>query len=160
MVSWWGRFRRILAEPTKLLLDGGVGYAVLAGLAIVGYSLVDKRGVEYAQPFLYMYLQTIGGALFLAPYIIRRHGLAAVREEWRSNAWPILAAGALVFVAYGLALTAFSLAQVSYMAPARESGVVMGVLLGVLVLKERFGKGRLLGSGLIVGGLALIAVAA
>lgn len=160
VVSWWGRLRQILAEPTKFLLDGGVGYAVLAGLAIVGYSLVDKRGVEYAQPFLYMYLQTIGGALFLAPYIIRRHGLAAVREEWRSNAWPILAAGVLVFVAYGLALTAFSLAQVSYMAPARESGVVMGVLLGVLVLKERFGKGRLLGSGLIVGGLALIAVAA
>ena len=158
-VPWWGRFRQILAEPMMLIQDGGLRYAVLAGLAIAGYSLVDKGGVEHVQPFLYMYLQTIGGAIVLAPYILRRHGVALVGREWRTNTWSILAAGMLVFVAYGLALTAFSLAQVSYMAPARESGIVMGVLLGVFVLKEQFGKGRLLGSGFIVGGLAFIALA-
>ena len=158
VVSWWGRFRQIIAKPSTLLRGPGIGFAVLAGMAITGYSLVDKRGVEHVQPFLYMYMQTIGGAIALAPYIVRRHGLASVKREWRTNTRAILAAGVLVFVAYGLALTAFSLAQVSYMAPARESGIVIGVLLGVFVLKESFGKGRILGSGLIVGGLALIAL--
>ena len=62
------------------------------------------------------------------------------------NAWPILAAGLLVFLAYGLALTAFYLSRVSYVAPAREVGIVIGVLMGVFILKERFGQGRLLGS--------------
>ena len=158
VVSWWGRFLQIIARPSRLLRERSVGFAVLAGMAIAGYSLVDKRGVEHVQPFLYMYMQTIGGAIALAPYVVRRHGLATVGREWRTNARAVLAAGLLVFVAYGLALTAFSLAQVSYMAPARESGIVIGVLLGVFVLKESFGKGRLLGSGFIVGGLALIAL--
>lgn len=158
VVSWWGRFRSILTRPSTLPRDRGFFFAVLAGIAIAGYSLTDKRGVEHAQPFLYMYLQTVGAAVLLAPYIVRTYGLASVKKEWTTNTWAMLTAGLLVFVAYGLALTAFSLAPVSYMAPARESGIVVGVLMGVFVLKERFGRGRALGSGFIVGGLALIAV--
>ena len=58
----------------------------------------------------------------------------------------------------GMVLTAFSLSRVSYVAPAREVGIVIGVLMGVYLLKEPFGGGRLLGSGFIVGGLVLIAL--
>ena len=69
-----------------------------------------------------------------------------------------MASGLLVFIAYGLVLTAFSLSRVGYVAPAREVGLVVGVLMGVLILKEPFGLGRLLGSGIIVSGLVLIAL--
>ena len=158
IVSWWGRFRQILATPSALLRDQGVLYAVLTGLTITGYTLVDKRGVEHVQPFLYMYLLTIGSAIALAPYILRSYGLAPVRREWGANARPIVAAGLLFFAAYGLVLTAFTLSQVSYVAPAREVGIVFGVLMGMLVLKEQSGGGRLLGAAFIVAGLALIAL--
>ena len=157
-VSWWGRFREILGNPLALLRDGGVRYAVLTGLTITAYTLVDKRGVEQVEPFLYMYLITVGSALGLAPYILRSHGLAPIRREWQKNAWPIVASGLLFFTAYGLALTAFSMSRVSYAAPAREVGIVVGVLMGFLILKEPFGLGRLLGSGFIALGLALIAL--
>ena len=40
----------------------------------------------------------------------------------------------------------------------RTIGIVIGVLLGVFILKEPFGVGRLLGSSLIVLGLILIAI--
>ena len=79
-------------------------------------------------------------------------------EEWRRNGWPIVAAGLLFFVAYGLVLTAFNLSQVSYVAPAREVGIVFGVLMGMFILKEQSGGGRLLGAAFIVAGLALIAL--
>ncbi len=158
IVSWWGRFREIMAKPSVLLRDGAVGYAVLTGLIITTYSLVDKQGVEHVQPFLYMYLLIVGSAIGLAPYILRRYGLAPVRQEWQENAWPILVAGLLVFTSYGLVLTALSLSQVSYVAPAREAGILVGVLMGVIILKEPFGRGRLLGSLFIAGGLALIAL--
>ena len=158
VVSWWGRLRQILARPWALLRDAGVRYAIVTGMTITVYSLVDKRAVEHVQPFLYMYLLTIVSAVALAPYILRRYGPALVREEWASNARAIVVAGLLFFVAYGLALTAFSLSQVSYVAPAREVGIVFGVLLGMVVLKEQSGAGRLLGAVLVVAGMGLIAL--
>ena len=158
IVSWWGRFRGILAQPSVLLQDAGTGYAVLTGMIITIYTLVDKRGVEHVQPFLYVYFLTLGSAVGIAPYILGRYRLAPVRQEWRENAWPILAAGLLVFAAYGLVLTAFTLSRVSYISPAREVGIVVGVLMGVLILKEPFGRGRLLGSAFVVAGLAFIAL--
>ena len=158
IVSWWGRFRDIVSRPLSFLRDGGIRYAILTGLTITVYTLVDKRGVEHVQPILYMYLLTIGVAVGLAPYILRNYGWAPVVREWRAHTWPILVAGLLVFVAYGLALTAFSLSRVSYVAPAREVSIVIGVLAGVIILKEPFGRGRLLGSCLILVGLVLIAV--
>ena len=48
------------------------------------------------------------------------------------------------------------MSRVSYVAPGREVGIVIGVMMGVFLLKEPFGGGRLLGSGFIVGGLLLI----
>jgi drug/metabolite transporter (DMT)-like permease len=157
-VSWWGNFALLLRRPFAFLSNRGSGYAMLTGLTISVYALIDKQGVSYVQPFLYMYLMTLGSAVGLAPYILRQRPIGAIKREWQGNAGPIVVAGVLTFMAYGLVLTAFSLSRVSYVAPAREVGIVVGVLMGIIILKEPFGTGRLLGSSLIVAGLVLIAV--
>ena len=156
-ISWWGNFHLVLRSPLLFLRSAGMRYAVLTGLTIAAYSIVDKEGVGHVQPLLYMYFLSIGTAAMLAPYILLHKGVDSVRTEWRANAVPIPIAGLLTFAAYGLVLTAFSLSRVSYVAPAREVGIVISVMLGVFLLKEPFGRGRLLGSGFIVAGLALIA---
>jgi len=148
----------VLRSPLLFLRSAGMRYAVLTGLTIAVYSIVDKEGVSHIQPLLYMYFLSIGTAVMLAPYILASKGLDAVKSEWRANALPITAAGLLTFAAYGLVLTAFSLSRVSYVAPAREVGIVIGVLMGIILLKEPFGRGRLFGSTSIVIGLALIAL--
>ena len=156
-LSWWGRFRSLARRPLDILRNPDTRYAILTGVTIAGYALVDKKGVGHVQPFLYMYLMTLGSAVGLSPYILRQRGIGAIGREWRTNSRPIVAAGLLTFLAYGLVLTAFSLSRVSYVAPAREVGIVFGVLMGVLLLKEPFGGGRLLGSSFVVIGLLLIA---
>jgi len=156
-ISWWGNFHQVIRSPLLFLRSAGMRYAVLTGLTIAAYSIVDKEGVGHVQPLLYMYFLSIGTAAMLAPYILLHKGVDSVRTEWRANAVPITIAGLLTFAAYGLVLTAFSLSRVSYVAPAREVGIVISVMLGVFLLKEPFGRGRLLGSGFIVAGLALIA---
>ena len=158
-VYWWGHIRQILQDPLKILKESGTRYALLAGLSIASFSVVDKVGVRSVSPFLYMYLMSLGTALFLVPYMLKVHGTRAMLTEWRSNPGSIVAAGGLAFLAYGLILSAFQLSRVSYVAPAREVGIVMAVLLGILVLKEPFGRGRVLGSSFIVTGLILIALA-
>ncbi len=157
-VSWSGNFSNVLRDPLDLLKNGGTRYAILTGMTISAYTIIDKQGVSHVEPFLYMYFTTLGSALGLAPYILRRWDLATVGQELRAHSGPIVVAGLLTFLAYGLVLTAFSLSRVSYVAPAREVGIVIGVLLGVFLLKEPFGGGRLLGASFIVAGLVLIAV--
>ncbi len=156
-ISWWGNFHQVLRSPLLFLKSAGMRYAVLTGLTIAVYSIVDKEGVGHIQPLLYIYFLDIGTVALLAPYILANKGMETVKAEWRANAVPITVSGLLAFAAYGLVLTAFSLSRVSYVAPAREVGIVIGVLMGIFLLKEPFGRGRLLGSGLIVGGLVLIA---
>ena len=157
-VSWWGNFRQLIGQPLAILKYPGTRYAVLTGLTITCYALIDKRGVAHVQPFLYMYLMMLGSAIGLAPYVLRKQGWQAAQVELRVNTLPIVISGLLTYLAYGLVLAAFSWSKVSYVAPAREVGIVFGVLMGVFILKEPFGEGRLIGSGVIVLGLVLIAL--
>ena len=157
-VYWWGSFSQILSDPLRLLKEPGTRYAVFTGLLIAAYSVWDKVGVSYVSPFLYMYMMSVGTAIGIAPYLLITHGAQSIRTEWKANAVSIVGVALLSFLAYGLVLTALTFSRVSYIAPSREVGIVVGVLLGILVLREPFGGGRLLGSSLIVAGLVVIAL--
>ena len=158
-VYYWGRIPEIVQDPFRILRDPGAKYAILTGATTVTYSVWDKVGVRYVDPLLYMYLLALGTALLLAPYVVRAHGLQNLSRELRSAPHRVAVAGLLTFLAYGLVLSALEFSQVSYISPAREVGIVVGVVLGAVLLKEPFGRGRVLGASSIVLGLVLIAVA-
>ena len=156
IMAWWGQLRQLIADGGLARNTGGVAYALLTGVCIAIYTIVDKRGVGYISPFLYLYLTTCGVAVGMLPYIMRSYGAAAIVQEWRSGAWAVAAGAGLLFLAYGLVLTAMRIADVSYVAPAREVGLLFALLLGAVVLKERVTAGRVIGAALIVTGLALL----
>jgi drug/metabolite transporter (DMT)-like permease len=159
IVYWWGQFSKIIRDPLRLFRDTGMRYAILTGIVNAVQSIWDKVGVSYVNPFLYMYLLALGGAIVLAPYMLGAHGIKAVQIEGRANLKIIPVAGLLMFLAYGLVLLTLQFTQVSYIIPAREIGIVIGVALGSILLKESFGKGRIIGSLLIALGVALITMA-
>jgi len=158
-VSWWGQFQKVFHDPLRFFREAGARYALLTGLVIAVYSVWDKMGVSYVNPFLYMYFLVLGSALFLTPYVYRIHGTKAIRIEMKGKTGNIIISGLLMFIAYGLILFALQFSRVSYIVPAREVGIVIGVLFGTLMLGEPFGKGRVLSSCLIVFGVVLISLA-
>jgi len=158
-VYWWGNFIDVLHDPLKIFREPGTRYALLTGLVIAAYSVWDKVGVSYVNPLLYMYFLALGSALFLTPYIWWFHGISTIRIEIRKEIGSIILSGLLMFLTYSLILFALQFSRVSYIAPAREVGVVIGVVFGTLLLKEPFGKGRAIGSCLIIAGLVLISLA-
>jgi drug/metabolite transporter (DMT)-like permease len=158
-VYWWGNFMDVLHDPLRIFKEPGSRFALLTGMTIAAYSVWDKVGVSYVNPFLYQYFLILGSALFLTPYIWRFHGINAIRIELTKKIKSIILSGLLMFLSYGLILFAFQFSRVSYIAPAREVGIVIGVVYGTLLLKEPFGKGRAIGSCLIVAGLVLISLA-
>ena len=84
--AWWGQLRQFTTRATLFANLPGLGYALLTGLCISLYTIVDKRGVAHVSPFLYLYLMTAGVAVGWAPYIIRNYGVSGIAQEWR-GAW-------------------------------------------------------------------------
>ena len=159
VVYWSGNLTKIFKNPLMILGEKSTLYALATGMFICLYSVWDKKGVVHVTPFLYMYLMALGSGIFITPYILKARSLGAIVDEWRLNYRAIVLVSALTFLAYGLVLTALSLSKLSYVWPAREMGIVAAVLLGTLVLKEPFGRSRLLGSLLVVFGVVLVALA-
>lgn len=150
---------KIWLKPRALLADRGVMFAVLTGILIATYSAFDKRGVEHVEPIFYMFMLSLGGSLGILPLIGRSYArqdfTTEIREHWKIG----LAGGALQFTAYALVLTAFRLSPVSYIGPFRELGIVFGVVMAVLVLKESVTLNRAIGAGAIGTGAILVAIA-
>jgi len=146
-------------NPLTMLGSRGTQYALLTGIIIAIYSTWDKVGVTYVHPLLYMYSISLGVTLMLIPYQARVHGFRTVMDEWKNSLSPIVIGSLMVFSAYALVLIALTTSRVSYVAPTREVGLVFGLVLGWLVLKEKITKGRAIGSLSIVAGLILLGIA-
>jgi drug/metabolite transporter (DMT)-like permease len=135
----------------------GTGWAVITGLTIAAYSLVDKAGVAHLHPLPYLVVLGAGISLLLAPAVIRAR--EAFVHEWRVNWRAILVASALNLTSYLLVLFAFRLAKAGYVVAARESSIVLSVLIGGLWLGERAPGRRLAAAVVVVAGVACVALA-
>lgn len=145
----------VLAAPGRRL-QAGTGWAVVTGLTIATYSVLDKAGVGRLHPVPYMMLLEAGCLVLGLPLL--RVRAEAVRREWRRWPW-ILAAGALSALSYMLVLVAFGLAKTGYVVAARELSIVLSAVIGSLWLREgRLGP-RLVGAGVILAGVVCVALA-
>lgn len=138
-------------------LGGGTWWAVLTGLIIAAYSLVDKAGVARLHPLPYIALLGLGSSLVLLPAVLANRD--ALRREWQVNWRAILVASAMNLTAYLLVLFAFRLSKVGYVVAARELSIVFSAIIGGLWLGEgRLGP-QLLGALVILAGVACVALA-
>ena len=138
-------------------LGAGTWWAVLTGLIIAAYSLVDKAGVARLHPLPYIALLGLGSSLILLPAVLARRD--TLRREWAVNWRAILVASAMNLTAYLLVLFAFRLSKVGYVVAARELSIVFSAIIGSLWLGEgRLGP-RLLGALVILAGVACVALA-
>jgi len=138
-----------------------LGLSLATGATIAAYSLLDGVGVRHADNAL-----SYAGALF----VLEGSVLTALLVVWRRSHPPTEApharrialgvtAGALSFVAYALVLFAQQHAPLALVSALRETSVVIAAGLGALVLKEPFGRRRILSAGLVVVGVALVLLA-
>ena len=138
----------------------GHGKAIWIALAnavvISAYTYVDGVGARLAgNPVSYVLWGFIGICICLAPYALWRNGhrlLADLTHFWQRG----LAGGALQVVSYGIALWAMTWAPIAIIASLRETSVLFGALIAVLVLEEPLRAARVAAALLIVTGLVLI----
>jgi len=133
-----------------------IGFALFTALTICAYSVVEGIGGRLsANPNAYSLWLFIGIAVVMLPYAIYRDGpdvIPAMRRFWRRG----LAGGALQLLSYGIAIWAMTAAPIAIVATLRETSVLFGAVIAVVVLKEPLRAARVVAACLIVCGLILI----
>ena len=118
---------------------------------------MDKVGVSHLHPLPYLGLLGVGMTLLLAPVVWRAR--VAFVHEWRVNWRAILVASTLNLTSYLLVLFAFRLAKAGYVVAARESSIVLSVLIGWLWLGEGGLGRRLVGAAVVLAGVVCVTLA-
>lgn len=135
------------------------GWALLTGLTIGAYSVVDAEGARRTAGVSYAITLMVLTAIGLSAWgLVRGRGpalVASMSGQWRRY----LVAGACATLAYTLVLSAVRHAPVGYVAMLRESSIVIGAAVGWVVLDERLGARRVASSVLIAAGLGLLVLA-
>lgn len=134
----------------------GVLWGVLTGAGIACYTLWDDHAVTRLDvpPLPYFTLGLVVQLVLLTPRVLSRRSV--VREVLRENVRPVVVVSVLSPLAYVLVLEAMRTTPVSLVAPVRESSIVVGALLSWLVLREPHPARRLLGSAVVLAGVAAL----
>ena len=128
-------------------------WALTNAVIIASYTLVDGAGVRLSASaagyVAWMFL--LQGPIFIACVFVLRG-----RSVWSYAALNLqrgLAGGLFLIGSYGIALWAMTQAPVAVVAALRETSVIFAAVLGTLLLKEPFGRQRLIGACAVTLGI-------
>jgi drug/metabolite transporter (DMT)-like permease len=135
----------------------GIMYALIVGLTIAGYSVVDKTAVSTINPVVYIYSMAFGTSFFLTPLILfgKRQELIHAWKELKQYSF-IIGLGSMG--TYLIILFAFQMANVSYVVATRELSVAIGAFLGIKILKEPYSLKKIMGIICIILGMIIIKI--
>jgi drug/metabolite transporter (DMT)-like permease len=134
-------------------------YAVATGLCIALYTLVDAQGIRSSDtiaPFV-LWLFMIDG-ITTCGYAAATRGVQVFYLTAPELAKGV-AAGLLSASGYAAALVAFKFGPLAELAALRETSVIYGAILGVIIFKERLGPTRIAAATAIAAGAVLVRMA-
>jgi uncharacterized membrane protein len=149
----WDPFRSILREKGSLLM-------IVVAFIYSITSVLGKAAIIQSSPFFFALIYPVIIATFLSPFAIARYRIRYRQNREFVNGRPIL------FVMIGLTnavmiachFWAISLVEVAYMISIKRTSMVFAVIYGWLLFREPNIRERLLGSGVMAAGAALILI--
>jgi uncharacterized membrane protein len=129
--------------------------AILVGITISMYSVIDKLGVQTVPAYLYCSIIFLSTAFFLSPLVFykRKPHVESVLTNYKMHSFTI---GLAMLSTYSLILYAFQNAQASYVVALREVSIIVASILGVVFMKEATSKLKILGIAFIMLGAITI----
>jgi len=154
-------------QPSRYLTWGMV-YVLIAACGTTGYTIFDSEAQaalrkcvpEIAKPITSLTYYNVRGILLSTTLwvcvLCNAKERASALSFWRERNWRPVCAGVCASLTYVLVLLAMNyVTNVSYVQVFRQLGLPLGMLGGILVLKEKVPPIKWAGVALIVIGLAL-----
>jgi drug/metabolite transporter (DMT)-like permease len=153
--------------------NAATAFAVLAGIGVTGYTLIDYNTVQLLRGgntahfgpselvLVLIPLLTLSTVFWLGLYTaLRGEERAEVRSLWNSSRAYVGVTGVVIWISYGLVLIAMNfVTDVSYVSAFRSLSIPLGALLGVLWLREPSCVPKWVGVGAVSCGLILVKLA-
>jgi uncharacterized membrane protein len=151
----------LAGNPRALRATGSgraVAFAGLTGAVIAAYTLWDKEAVGplAIPPIFYFWSAVCIELAIVSPPALRRW--PEVVAVWRDHRTAVVLIGALSPLSYIMVLTALAISPVSYVAPMREVGVLIGAVMGLRLLSEGQARRRLTAAGVMLAGVVALAL--
>ena len=159
----------------KNYLNKMSAFALGAACGTAGYSILDDAALRVLRApavlgetlsvseisLLYLFLESVSTVMWLAVWVGGRRIVTRSTRETSIGSRELSIAvlmGAMIYATYGIVLISMAYAvNVSYIVAFRQVSLPIGVLMGLLVLKERGGILRFAATLVLVAGLVLIA---
>ncbi|MDQ2078648.1 EamA family transporter [Xanthobacteraceae bacterium Astr-EGSB] len=167
-VGWCGLLLLVAGVVILSLRGGGdlvrldrraIGYALFTAVTICAYSIVDGVGARTAgNASAYAVTLFAGIGIVMAAYAMVLRGpqvFVAMAPFWRRG----VGGGAMQMVSYWIAIWAMTVAPIALVAALRETSVLFGALIAVVILKEPLRAARVVAALMIVAGLAAMRLA-
>ena len=133
-----------------------IAYAATNAGVIAAYTLIDGLGARRSgAPAAYTLWVFLLTGLPLALWLAAR-GRRALAGYDRTALWRPLLGGGATLVSYTLVLWAMTRASIPVVAALRETAILFGAAISILVLKENTRPIRLAAAGVIAAGAAVI----
>lgn len=160
IINLKGFHPRALLEPMIAVFhERHVQFAFLTMITVAVYSIIDKIGVTYINPFMYGFLICLSASTFFSIYLFKTKRIGGLLKTWKENKKVILINGFFASINYPLILIAFTLSNVSYVVGLRQISIIIAALLGGHMLKEGHRTLRLFSAIIICTGAILVAIA-
>lgn len=131
-------------------------YALMAATGTAGYTLADGIGARVSMhPSAFIGWVFVLDSVLFTSWVLLFKGRKVLPTTPR--VWALgLVAGSASVAAYWIAVWAMTVAPIALIATLRETSVLFAVLIGIVFLKERPDKGKLIAAIVIVGGVVLM----
>ena len=112
-------------------------FALITGLFIASYSLVDGLGARVAETSWGFYsCLTIGNGIIAICYLVLTKPNTLIDLAFKGRKIFVIGGGTS-FLAYGIVTWAFTQAPIALVTALRETSIIFALLMGVFFLKER-----------------------
>lgn len=145
-----------MVRPFRNLKSPSIRDALSAGFIYSIGSIAEKSGVRNYSPLYFTYILVLLMLFLMSFNIFRPKYRAQIGVELREHWGLILCSGPIMMASFLTFRYGLNLSPVSYAVPVRQVSIVIGVLIGILFLKESFGRIRLVATFFIMAGVALI----
>jgi drug/metabolite transporter (DMT)-like permease len=145
-------------RPKKISFrNKAVRYALLAGFLYSFGAIADKIGVMRSNFFVFTSCVIVLMFFYFTAVVLSSSRLRAdLFQSYRTSPFKVMLSGVVLWLSFYLFRYALSITEVSYAACVRQISSLFGVLLGIYILKEPYGRIRLISTLFIIVGIVLI----